>query len=156
MFSVAAGSSVVGFMLPVLLTLAWIVAIACMVYLAAHAIRNRWYARRRRKAHNKVVRKFKRHHHFDQKRQHWIRNVDGEVVVVDEDAEDRRLFLTFVGWILLIAWEVYWILEIIERFKTTKTPLQLPYFFLLVIMVVIPGSIYLYFRRRLRRSAASL
>ena len=143
-------------MLQILLALAWIVAIACMVYLAAQAIRNRWRARRRRKAHNKVVRKFKRHHHFDQKRRHWIRNVDGEVIVVDEDAEDRRLFLTFAGWILLVVWEVYWVLELVERFRTTTHPLQLPYFFLFFIMVVIPGSIYLYFRRRWRRAAASL
>ena len=143
-------------MLHVLLAFAWLIAIACMIYLAARAIRNRWRSRRRRKARDKVVRKFKRHHRFDEKRQHWIRNLDGQVVVVDEDAEDRRIFLTFVGWVLLIVWEVYWILEIVERFRTTTTPLQLPYFFLLVVMVVIPLSIHLFFRRRWRKAAASL
>src|SRR5262249_55425014 len=75
--------------------------------------------------------------------------VDG-VVVVNDDREDRRLIYTFVGWALLIVWQVYWLLEIVERFRTTTTPLQLPYFFLFVVMVLIPLAIYLFFCRRFR------
>jgi len=142
-------------MLLILITIGWLIAIACLVYLVTQAVRNRWHGRNRRKAHAREVREFKRHHHFDQKRQRWIRNVDG-VVVVNDDREDRRLIYTFVGWALLIVWQVYWLLEIVERFRTTTTPLQLPYFFLFVVMVLIPLAIYLFFRRRLRRSAASL
>jgi hypothetical protein len=142
-------------MLAILITLAWLIAIVCMVYLATQAIRNRWHARRRRKVYNKEVQKFKKHHHFDQKSRRWVRNVDG-VAMVDEAAEDRRLMLTLVGWISLIAWEAYWIWEIVERFRTTTSPLQLPYFFLFVVLVGIPMAVYMFFRRQMRRPSYPL
>jgi hypothetical protein len=142
-------------MLSILITIGWLIAIACMVYLAAQAIRNRFYARRRRKVRNREIREFKKHHHFDQKSQRWVRNVDG-VAMVDEAAEDHRLMLTLLGWISLIAWEVYWIWEIVERFRTTTSPLQLPYFFLFIVLVGIPLVIYLFFRRRMRRPSYPL
>jgi hypothetical protein len=142
-------------MLSILITIAWLIAIACMVYLAAQAIRNRFYARRRRKVRNREVREFKKHHHFDQKSRRWVRNVDG-VAMVDEAAEDRRLMLTLVGWISLIAWEVYWILEIAARIKEAPAAWQLPYFFLFIVLVGIPLVIYMFFRRRLRRPSYPL
>ena len=136
-------------MLSILIILGWLIAFACMVYLATHAIRNRFYARKRRKVYVRKVREFKTRHHFDEKHQRWIRNLDGEAVV-DEASEDRRLMLALSGWLLLIAWEAYWILEIVNRIKESPSAWELPYFFLFVILVGIPLAVYRLFRRRMR------
>jgi len=142
-------------MLLILILLGWIVALACIVYLATHAIGRRLVGRNRRKLFVRRVREFKRHHSFDEKRQQWVRKLDG-VAVVDEASEDRRMMLVLLGWLLLVMWEVYWIFEIIERVSGNSKPLQLPYFFLFVVLVVIPLAVNMVFRRRMRRSARSL
>jgi len=142
-------------MMPILLLLGWLIALAFIAYLAMHAIERRLLGRKRRKLFLRRVREFRRHHSFDEKRHQWVRKHDG-VAVVDEAREDRWLMLVLFGWLLLVVWEVYWILEIVERVSGTSKPLQLPYFFLFVVLVVIPVTVSLIFRRRMRRSVRSL
>jgi membrane protein DedA with SNARE-associated domain len=57
------------------------------------------------------------------------------------------------GWLAFILWETYWLIEIADQFKKSEHPLQLPYFFLIIVMVVIPYSIFRFSRRRRRPSA---
>jgi hypothetical protein len=66
--------------------------------------------------------------------------------------QNQRLF----GWVVFLLWEGYWIVEIVDQFKKSDHPLQLPYFFLFIVMVVIPYSVYRFStrRRRLARRAS--
>ena len=73
------------------------------------------------------------------------------MVLVDEVIEDRRLNLVVVGLLAFVLWEGYWIWEIAQRYSETHR-LQLPYVFLFFILVVIPLAVYLFIRRRIRRS----
>jgi hypothetical protein len=137
-------------MLQIVTILGWLIACGLLVHLAMQAIRHRFHGRRRRSLAARNLREFKKHHHFDAKRQRWVRNLD-DIVVVDEAREDRRLLLTLLGWLLLLLWEGYWIYEIVERFSNAARPLQLPYMFLFFMLVVIPLTIYSFARRRMRR-----
>jgi hypothetical protein len=139
-------------MLQIVILLGWVVALGLVVFLATESLRHRRWGRQRRKRALRKLLKFKKHHHFDPKRGRWVRN-DDKSFVVDQAADDRRLVLILVGCLLLIVWEGYWISEIVERFSRATHPLQLPYGFLLLMLVGIPLAVYLYFRRRLRRSA---
>ena len=58
---------------------------------------------------------------------------------------------------VLLLWWGYWVVEIIDQFKKSDTPLQLPYVFLFIVMVVIPYCIYWFSgrRRRLARRASA-
>ena len=51
---------------------------------------------------------------------------------------------------VLLLWQGYWIVEILDQFRKSDTPLQLPYFFLFVVMVVIPYSVYWFSTRKSR------
>jgi hypothetical protein len=139
-------------MLHIAILLSWVVALGLVVFLATESLKHRRWGRQRRKRALRKLLKFKKHHHFDPKRGRWVRNGD-ESFVVDQAADDRRLVLILVGCLLLIVWEGYWISEIVERFSRATHPLQLPYGFLLLMLVGVPLAVYLYFRRRLRRSA---
>ena len=139
-------------MLQIAILLGWVVALGLVVFLATESLRPRRGGRQRRTRALRQRLKFKKHHHFDPKRGRWVRN-DDKSFVVDQAADDRRLVLILVGCLLLIVWEGYWISEIVERFARATHPLQLPYGFLLLMLVGIPLAVYLYFRRRLRRSA---
>jgi hypothetical protein len=82
-----------------------------------------------------------------------VRSVDG-VEVIDEASEDRWFMLTILGWFLFIVWEIYWLLEVEERFHNSTRPWELPYPSLFFVLVVVPLVVYLFFRRRrMRRSA---
>jgi hypothetical protein len=105
----------------------------------------------KKKTGAKKIREFRKHHHFDEKRRYWVRNVD-QVALIDESVNDRRFYLTFLGWLLFILWEGYWLLEIREQFVSIGR-LQLPYMFLFLILFVVPLAWYLFLRRKLRRLA---
>jgi hypothetical protein len=60
---------------------------------------------------------------------------------------------TRVFWLLFILWEVYWGLEIHEQYVGRAGRLALPYGFLFFMTVVLPLTLYLFLRRRLRRVA---
>jgi hypothetical protein len=142
-------------MLHLVIILGWIVFFGLAIYLVARALMRRLGGRRRRRTEFRKLREFRKHHHFDQKQRRWVRNVDG-VVLIDQAAEDHWFMLAFFGWLLFVAWEGYWLWEIVERFRNFNNPLQLPYVFLFFIMVVIPLAVYLFFRRLKRRRLAQL
>jgi hypothetical protein len=76
------------------------------------------------------------------------------VEVIDEASEDRWFMLTILGWLLFVVWEVYWLLEVEERFRNSTRPWGLPYPSLFFVLVVVPLAVCLFFRRRrMRRSA---
>jgi hypothetical protein len=135
-------------MLHIVLILGWLIVFGLAVYLATRAVKHRLMGRQRRKFALRKIRDFKRHHHFDEKQQQWVRK-DG-VVLIDEVSEDRRLNLVVLGVLLFVLWEGYWIWEIAQRYSETNR-LQLPYVFLFFILVVIPMVVYSFFRRRIRR-----
>jgi hypothetical protein len=134
-----------------MIVLAWLIALSLAVYLASTAIKRRLSGRKERRRALKRAQEFRSNHRFDEKRQYWVRNVD-QVALIDHSVEDRRIFLTFVGWLLFILWEGYWVLEIREQY-IARGRLELPYVFLFFIMVVIPLAWYLFLRRTLRRLA---
>ena len=139
----------------IMIILGWLIAVGLAVYLATQAIKRRLVGGRRRKSEFRKLREFRRHHHFDDKAQRWVRKADG-VKLVDEVAEDSRFRLVLFGWILFVLWEGYWLFEVAQRFSETSRPLELPYFLLFFLLVVLPLAVYLFFRRRFRRSAQSL
>ncbi|HME29303.1 MAG TPA: hypothetical protein VKE53_05510 [Pseudolabrys sp.] len=139
-------------MLQIVVIFGWLIAFCLMAYLATRALKHRLLGRNRRKLALRKIREFRRHHHFDEKRQQWVRKIDG-VALIDEAGEDRRLGLALIGWLLFVLWEGYWLLEIAERFSKASHPWQLPYVFLFFILVVVPLAGYLFIRRRMRRSA---
>jgi hypothetical protein len=138
-------------MLHIVIVLAWLIALGVAVYLSTRAIKHRLLGRQERRRVRKRIREFRRHHHFDDKRQYWVRNVD-QVALIDDSVKDRRFLLTFWGWLLFILWEGYWFWEIRQQFVESGR-LQLPYVFLFFILVVVPLAWYLFLRRRLRRLA---
>ena len=137
-------------MLNIVLILAWLVAVGLALYLAPRAVKFRLRGRQQSKLARRKIRDFTRHHRFDERQQRWVRKDDG-VVLVDEVIEDRRLNLVVVGLLAFVLWEGYWIWEIAQRYSETHR-LQLPYVFLFFILVVIPLAVYLFIRRRIRRS----
>jgi hypothetical protein len=138
-------------MLNIMLILTWIVAFGLAMYLATRAIKFRLRGRQQKKLERRKLRDFKRHHRFDERQHRWVRKDDG-VVLVDEVIEDRRLNLVVLGWLAFVLWEGYWFWEIAQRYFETNR-LELPYMFLFFILVVIPLAVYLFIRRRIRRSA---
>jgi hypothetical protein len=132
----------------IVIGLAWLIALSLAVYLATTAIKRRLLDRKEKRRALKRAREFRRNHHFDDKRQYWVRNVD-RVALIDHSVKDRRIFLTFVGWLLFILWQGYWILEIREQYVANGR-LELPYMFLFFILVVVPLAWYLFLRRKLR------
>ena len=136
-------------MLNIVLILAWLVAFGLALNLATRPVKFRLRGRQQRKLAHRKIRDFTRHHRFDERQQRWVRK-DG-VVLVDEVIEDRRLNLVVVGWLVFVLWEGYWFWEIAQRYSETNR-LQLPYVFLFFILFVIPLAVYLFIRRRIRRS----
>jgi len=137
-------------MLYLMVVIAWLVALSLAIYLATTAIQRRLLGRRERKLAQKRAREFRKNHHFDSKLKRWVRNVD-QVALIDHSAEDRRIFIIVVGWLLFVLWEGYWVLEIREQY-VTRGRLELPYVFLLFMLVGIPFALYLFLRRKLRQS----
>jgi len=93
-------------MLYLMVVIAWLVALSLAIYLATTAIQRRLLGRRERKLAQKRAREFRKNHHFDSKLKRWVRNVD-QVALIDHSAEDRRIFIIVVGWLLFVLWEGY-------------------------------------------------
>jgi hypothetical protein len=142
-------------MLQILIIFGWVIAVGLMVYLAVQAIRHRLIGRGGKKSTAGKVKEFKEHHDSDEKRQ---RGPDLDRVVspaTHEKSYDYRRGITLIGYLTLFLWEFFWISEINDRFKWSANPFQLPYFFLLVVLVGIPLAVYLISRRIIRRSIHS-
>ena len=138
-------------MLQIGLVIAWLIALGLAIHLATKAIKARLLGRRQRRQALKTAREFRKNHHFDPKQKRWVRNVD-QVALIDHSAEDRRIFLIFIFWLLFILWEGYWVLEIYEQY-VARGRLELPYVFLFFMVVVVPLALYSFLRRKLRRVA---
>ena len=138
-------------MLQIGLVVAWLIALILGIHLAITAIKARLLGRRVRKQARKTAREFRKNHHFDPKKKRWVRNVD-KVALIDHSAEDRRVFLIVIFWLLFILWEGYWVSEIYEQYAA-RGRLELPYVFLFFMVVVVPLGLYSFLRRKLRRVA---
>jgi len=138
-------------MLQIGLLIAWLIALSLAIHLATQAIKARLTGRRERKRARRTAREFTKNHHFDPKQKRWVRNVD-RVALIDHSAEDRRIFLIVIGLLLFVLWEGYWVLEIREQY-VTRGRLELPYVFLFFMLVGVPLALYLFLRRKLRRTA---
>ena len=57
-----------------------------------------------------------------------------QVALIDHSAENHRIFIIVVGWLLFVLWEGYWVLEIREQY-VTRGRLELPCVFLLFMRV---------------------
>jgi hypothetical protein len=138
-------------MLQIGLVVAWLIALSLAIHLATKAIKARLLGRRVRKQAQKTAQEFRKNHHFDPKQKHWVRNVD-KVALIDHSAKDRRIFLIFIFWLLIILWEGYWVSEIYEQY-VARGRLELPYVFLFFMVVVVPLALYSFLRRKLPRVA---
>lgn len=148
-------------MLNVLIIIGWILAIGCMLYLAKEMVKNRLHARRERKLAIKEAIRIRRREQFMENRRRWTERSTG--VILERPAEiaaqadrrqrqNQRLF----GWVVFLLWQAYWVVEILDQFRKSDRPLQLPYFFLFMVMVVIPYSIYWFSKRRRRLAKQQL
>jgi hypothetical protein len=142
-------------MLNIAIIIGWLLAILCMLYLAKELVKDRFHARRERKLAAKNAFRARRREQFMENRRRWTEIKTGVIQPRPAEAaahaerrqnQNQRLF----GWVALLLWEGYWILEIVDQFKKSDTPLQLPYFFLFIVMVVIPYCVYWFSTRRRR------
>jgi hypothetical protein len=139
-------------MLHILTIIGWIMAIGCMLYLAKEMLKDRFHVRSARKLAIRNALRAKRRERFIENRRYLMRQA-GHTVPPRSDVVqvDRKQTQKLFGWVALILWQAYWIIEIADQFKKGDRPLQLPYFFLFIVMVAIPYSIYWFARRRRRR-----
>jgi hypothetical protein len=142
-------------MLNILIIIGWLLAILCMLYLAKELVKDRFHARRERKITSRNAIRAKRREQFMENRRRWAeintgviqsRPAEAAANIERRQKQNQRLF----GWVVLLLWEGYWIVEILDQFKKSDKPLQLPYFFLFVVMVVLPYSVYWFATRRSR------
>ena len=142
-------------MLNILIIVGWLLAICCMIYLAKELLRDRIHARRERKIAIRNAIRARRREQFMENRRRWSeintgviqpRPAEAAAKLERRQKQNQRLF----GWIVLLLWEGYWIVEILDQFRKSDHPLQLPYFFLFVVMVVIPYCIYWFASRKSR------
>lgn len=120
--------------MPILIILGWLIVLGCLFYLAADAGKNRLRERREKKAAARKIQEFKKRHHYDEKRRQWVRKSDG---VVLPDASDDFRSLTPFGYLALVVWEIFWAAEI----AATPHLSQIPYLFLLAMMVGVPFAV---------------
>jgi hypothetical protein len=144
-------------MLNTLIIIGWLLAICCMIYLAKELVKDRFRARRERKLAIRNAIRARRREQFMENRRRWAEINTGVIQPRPAEAlakaerrqkQNQRLF----GWMIFLLWEGYWIIEIIDQFRKSDKPLQLPYFFLFVVMVVIPYSVYWFQGRHKRRA----
>jgi hypothetical protein len=148
-------------MLNILIIFGWLLAICCMLYLAKELVKDRLHARKERKLAIRNAIRARRREQFMENRRRWAelntgviqpRPAEAATKVERRQRQNQKMF----GWVVLLLWQGYWIVEIIDQFRKSDNPFQLPYFFLFIVMVVIPYSIYWFSgrRRRLARRAS--
>lgn len=139
-------------MLQILIIIAWLIAIGCMLYLVKEMIKGRLQARRHRKLAFRSAKRSYRRQRFIQNRRRLMERSGGVVLSAPNDAAaDRSQIPRLFGWVVLILWEGYWLMEIADQFSKSAHPLQLPYFFLFIVMVAMPYGVYLISRRAIQR-----
>ncbi|HZP68836.1 MAG TPA: hypothetical protein VFB29_02730 [Pseudolabrys sp.] len=138
-------------MLQILMIIGWVLAIVCMLYLAKELVMDRLRARsERRRAIRDAIRARRRERLIENRRRLMQRAGQAVPPAPRAATADRQQNQKLFGWLALILWQGYWLIEIADQFKKSDHPLQLPYFFLFVVMVVIPYAIYRFARRRNR------
>jgi hypothetical protein len=141
-------------MLQILIIVGWILAIGCMLYLAKELVKDRLRARSERKLAIRNAFRARRREQLIENRRRLMQRAGYAVPPRPiAKAADRSQTQKLFGWLAFILWETYWLIEIADQFKKSEHPLQLPYFFLIIVMVVIPYSIFRFSRRRRRPSA---
>src|SRR5262245_26093607 len=144
-------------MLNTLIIIGWLLAICCMIYLAKELVKDRFRARRERKIAIRNAIRARRREQFMENRRRWAEIHTGVIQPRPAEAlakaerrqkQNQRLF----GWMVFLLWQGYWIVEILDQFRKSEHPLQLPYFFLFVVMVVIPYCVYWFATRKSRRA----
>jgi len=144
-------------MLNILIIIGWLLAICCMLYLAKELLKDRFHARRERKIAFRNAIRARRREQFMENRRRWAEINTGVIQARPAEAaaklerrqkQNQRLF----GWMVFLLWQGYWIVEILDQFRKSDHPLQLPYFFLFVVMVVIPYCVYWFATRKSRRA----
>jgi hypothetical protein len=139
-------------MLHILIIIGWIMAIGCMLYLAKGMLQDRLHVHRARKLAIRNALRAKRRERFIENRRYLMRQAGHPIPPRSDVVKvDRKQTQNLFGWVTLILWQAYWIIEIADQFKKSDHPLQLPYFFLFIVMVVIPYGIYWFARRRRQR-----
>ena len=142
-------------MFNVLIIVGWLLAICCMIYLAKELVRDRIHARRERKIAIRNAMRARRREQFMENRRRWTEINTGVIQPRPAEAaakaerrqkQNQRLF----GWMVLLLWQGYWIVEILDQFRKSDHPLQLPYFFLFMVMIVIPYCVYWFSSRKSR------
>ena len=142
-------------MFNILIIIGWLLAILCMLYLAKELVKDRFRARRERKLAVRDAIRARRREQFMENRRRWAeintgviqpRPAEAQANFERRQKQNQRLF----GWVVFLLWQAYWVVEIVDQFKKSDRPLQLPYFFLFMVMIVIPYSIYWFSTRRTR------
>src|ERR1041384_5119073 len=113
----------------------WLLAILCIALLAKDLIKARRLTNPARAERRR--------------RRLWLwrrRSVTQQPVIVEDpavtDDVNIRPWIRPAGVVAFLLWEAFWISEIFERSSQTDRPLQLPYVFLLVVMIGIPAGAY--------------
>jgi hypothetical protein len=144
-------------MLNILIIIGWLLAICLMLYLAKELVKDRFHRRRERKLAIRNAIRARRREQFMENRRRWAeintgviqpRPAEAQANFERRQRQNQRLF----GWVVFLLWQGYWVVEILDQFKKSDHPLQLPYFFLFIVMVVIPYSVYWYQGRQKRRA----
>jgi len=133
-------------MLHILIIFAWIVAFGCWAILAWQVAKLQLFDRNQKKASVRKSSGLRKLNPFGESHQDSVRNPGGSVLPGADVAgigNRRRRGIALFGYFMLFLWEAYWVSEIVERFSRSSNPLQLPYFFLLVVTVGIPLGVYL-------------
>jgi hypothetical protein len=130
--------------MPILIILGWLIIFGCLIYLATDVARNRFYDRRARKAAAKRIQYFKKHHYYDEERKKWVRKRDS-VAYPDASDESQGNVIRF-GYLMLVLWELFWVVEV----ATAPRLSQIPYLFLLVMMIGLPLALRALLRSILR------
>jgi hypothetical protein len=125
----------------------WLVAILCMVFLAADILRARGL--------KKSAKPARKRHLWP-----WRRRIEEEPVWPTADAPapagsdfSVRPWIRPAGVIAVVVWEAFWVGEIYEWSSQNDRPLQLPYVFLLAMMVGVPAAGYFISRKWLAPDA---
>jgi hypothetical protein len=142
-------------MLHILTITAWIIAFGCWVYLVSQAFTPRLFHRGQKKVTVRRFFGFRKPRDFDENHQASRQSLDDAAPPKADDGRisvGRRRAITLFGFLMLFLWEAYWVSEIAERFSNSTNPLQLPYFFLLVVMVGLPLTVFQFSRWVRRRS----
>jgi hypothetical protein len=127
--------------MPILVIFGWLVVLGCFFYLSVDAARSRLHERRARKDAARKIQDFKKDHYYDEKRRKWVRKCDG--VVLPNAIDDIQGNVMLFGYLMLVLWEIFWIVEI----AATPRWSQIPYLFLLVMMIGLPFAIRALWRR---------